>query len=93
MDAHVRQDPSGVALTIVEGGPTPAKPVEIDRGTCASPGDALFRLPPFHGGEYQTTLKSAKLDALQDGAHAVIVWGSDGKSKRIPFACGLLQKV
>ncbi|GAC1312050.1 MAG: hypothetical protein NVS2B3_15570 [Vulcanimicrobiaceae bacterium] len=92
MNAHVRQDPSGVALTIVEGGPTPAKPVEIDRGTCEKPGDAQYRLPPFHGGEYQTTLKGAKLEGLQDGAHAVVVWGSDGKRKRIPFACGALEK-
>ncbi|GAC1400622.1 MAG: hypothetical protein PVSMB8_03050 [Vulcanimicrobiaceae bacterium] len=91
MDAHVRQDATGVALTIVQGGPTPAKPVEVDRGTCDKPGGALYRLPPFHGGEYQTTLKSAKLDSLQDGAHAIVVWGSDGH-KRAPFACGALVR-
>ena len=92
MNAHVRQNPTGDGLTIVEGGPTPAKPVEIDRGTCERPGDARYRLPPFTGGEYQTTLEGAKLDALQDGAHAIIVWGSDGRSKRIPFACGELVR-
>jgi hypothetical protein len=73
-----------VILEIVEGGDSPARPVEIDRGRCERLGPPLYRLPPFTGGQYVTTLKNAKLSTLEDGNHAIVVYGA----RRSKYACG-----
>ncbi len=91
MNAIVRQQGKSVVLEINQGGTTTAKPVEISNGTCPTPGVAQFKLPPFRGGQYQTTVKNAKLDALQDGNHAIAIYTSNGK-KRTTYACGNLVK-
>ena len=91
MNAIVRQQGNDVVLEIVQGGTTTAKPVEIANGKCPTPGVARYKLPPFRGGEYQTIVKSAKLDSLQDGNHAIAVYSSNGK-KRTTYACGDLVK-
>lgn len=91
MNAIVRQQGKDVVLQITQGGTSTAKPVEISNGKCPTPGVAQFKLPPFRGGEYQTTVKSAQLDKLQDGNHAIAIYTSNGK-KRTTFACGDLVK-
>ena len=91
MNAVVRQEKNAVVLSIVEGGTTPARAVEIDRGTCKQLGTAQYKLPPFRGGQYQAILKNANLEQLQDGQHAIVVVGSNGKS-RSTYACGALDK-
>ena len=91
MNGIVRQEGKNVVLELVEGGTTPAKAVEVDRGTCDKLGSAQFRLPPFRGGQYQTVLKGADLTQLQDGQHAIVVVGSNG-NKRSNYACGALNK-
>ena len=78
----------GVILDIVEGGKTNAMPVEIARGTCDKIGPAQYRLPPFTGGQYVTTLKGAQLAQLEDGNHAIVVYGGH----RSQYACGTLVK-
>lgn len=91
MNAVVRQEKNAVVLLIVEGGTTPAKAVEVDRGTCKQLGAAQYKLPPFRGGHYQAILKGANLEQLQDGQHAIVVVGSNGKT-RSTYACGVLDK-
>lgn len=91
MNAVVRQEKNAVVLSIVEGGTTPAKAVEIDHGTCKQLGPAQCKLPPFRGGQYQATVKNANLEQLQDGQHSVVVVGSDG-NKRSTYACGALDE-
>ena len=88
MSGVVMQRNDSVVLEIVQGGKTTAKPVEIAEGTCDKLGRTQYRLPPFTGGEYTTTVKNAKLDQLQDGNHALVVFGP----KRSKFACGDLVK-
>ncbi len=91
MNAVVRQEKNAVVLLIVEGGTTPAKAVEVDHGTCKQLGSALYKLPPFRGGQYQAILKNANLEQLQDGQHAIVVVGSNAK-QRSTYACGVLDK-
>ena len=91
MNAVVRQEKNAVVILIVEGGTTPAKAVEIDRGTCKALDTAQYRLPPFRGGQYQAIAKDANLEQLQDGRHALVVVGSNARQRSV-YACGELDK-
>ena len=88
ISAVVVQHGSDVVLQIVLGVSTSAKPVAVDRGTCAKLGPADYRLPPFVGGQYVATLRKATLPGLEDGNHAVVVYGA----RRSVYACGDLVK-
>ena len=88
ISANVIESGRNVTLEIVGGGTMPAKPVEIVSGSCEKLGPAQYRLPPFTGHQYVTTLKSATLAKLEDGDHAVLILGGN----RTPFACGDLVK-
>lgn len=91
MNAIARQQGNDVILEVNQGGTTTAKPVEIAHGKCPTPGVAQYKLPPYSGGQYTTTVKNAKLDALEDDNHAIAVYTSNGK-KRSTYACGDLVK-
>ncbi len=91
MNAQMQQRGSVVEVIIVQGGKTPAKTVAIAEGTCANVGKTLSILQPFTGGEYQAQAKGARLDALQDGKHVLVVFGSNG-TKRTNYACGEINK-
>ena len=88
IDAVVVQRDRDVTLEINGGPSMPAKPVEIVSGTCEKLGPAQYRLPPFTGVQYVTTIKNATLAKLEDDDHAVLILAAHRK----PFACGDLVK-
>lgn len=91
MNATVRPSGNNVTVEIVQGGGVPAKAVEILHGTCAKPGPQQFRLPPFASGQYTAVAKNVTTAQLLDGQHALVVWGSNGKTRTM-YACGDMVK-
>lgn len=90
MSATMREKRNSVVVGVVQGGNTPAKPVEIDHGTCPAPGRAQYRLPPFRGNQYQAVINGVKLGRLLDGKHALAIYSSNGR-RRTTYACGDLN--